>query len=54
VQDKPPEALKDSHGDPIAIDGLWALVPGNDGLGGSSDAIYSRPAPTTRRTACSA
>jgi len=51
---KPPEALQDSHGDPIAIDGLWGLVPGSGGSGGTPDRSTSRPAPTTRRTACSA
>jgi uncharacterized protein (TIGR03118 family) len=32
--------LTDSDGEPIAIDGLWALKVGNDGNGGSSDKVY--------------
>ena len=32
-------------GQPLAIDGLWGLIPGNDGLAGSSDAIYFSAGP---------
>ena len=32
--------LLDIHGNPIAIDGLWALTPGNDGRAGSADRLY--------------
>jgi uncharacterized protein (TIGR03118 family) len=32
-------------GTPVAIDGLWALIPGNDGSGGSSQAIYFSAGP---------
>jgi hypothetical protein len=32
--------LKDSHHQPIAIDGLWGLAFGNGGSGGVSDALY--------------
>ena len=37
--------LADTNGDPVAIDGLWALIPGNDGLGGSSSALYFAAGP---------
>jgi uncharacterized protein (TIGR03118 family) len=33
-------------GKPVAIDGLWALIPGNDGSGGSSTKIYFSAGPT--------
>jgi uncharacterized protein (TIGR03118 family) len=42
---KLPEALKDSHGDPIAIDGLWGLIPGNGGNGGDPGSIYFSAGP---------
>lgn len=32
--------LSDSAGAPIAIEGLWGLIKGNGGNGGSSDAVY--------------
>jgi uncharacterized protein (TIGR03118 family) len=32
--------LLGTDGDPLAIDGLWSLVPGNDGLAGLSQRIY--------------
>jgi uncharacterized protein (TIGR03118 family) len=32
--------LTDSDGEPIQIDGLWALKVGNDGNGGSSQTVY--------------
>jgi uncharacterized protein (TIGR03437 family) len=32
--------LMDTSGNPIAISGLWALIPGNGGNGGDSSAIY--------------
>jgi uncharacterized protein (TIGR03118 family) len=37
--------LRDGNGNPLAIDGLWGLSPGNDGSGGSSDAIYFTAGP---------
>ena len=37
--------LLDNNGNPIAIDGLWALTPGNDGLAGSSDRLYFTAGP---------
>jgi uncharacterized protein (TIGR03118 family) len=40
-----PEQLKDGNGDPLVIDGLWALVPGNDGNAGSSGSIYFTAGP---------
>ncbi len=33
-------------GNPLAIDGLWGLIPGNDGNGGSSAKIYFSAGPT--------
>jgi len=42
---KLPEALKDSHGDPIAIDGLWGLIPGSGGNGGDTGSIYFSAGP---------
>jgi uncharacterized protein (TIGR03118 family) len=38
-------ALTDANGDPIAIDGLWALVPGNGGAGGDAGAVYFSAGP---------
>jgi uncharacterized protein (TIGR03118 family) len=32
--------LKDPDGEPIAIDGLWALKVGNGGTGGASNTVY--------------
>ncbi len=37
--------LTDGQGNPIAIDGLWALVAGNNGSGGNSNAIYFSAGP---------
>jgi uncharacterized protein (TIGR03118 family) len=38
--------LSGVDGKPIAIDGLWGLIPGNDGSGGSSQKIYFSAGPT--------
>jgi uncharacterized protein (TIGR03118 family) len=32
--------LNDHNGQPLAIDGLWGLTPGNDGSAGNSHSIY--------------
>jgi uncharacterized protein (TIGR03118 family) len=32
--------LEDVHGDPLFIDGLWGLLPGNGGSGGTKDKVY--------------
>jgi uncharacterized protein (TIGR03118 family) len=32
--------ILDSRGDPVVIDGLWALIPGNGGTTGNSNSIY--------------
>ncbi len=37
--------LTDGTGKTVVIDGLWALTPGNDGSGGSSDKIYFTAGP---------
>jgi uncharacterized protein (TIGR03118 family) len=37
--------LSGAGGNPIAIDGLWGLIPGNDGNGGSSQKIYFSAGP---------
>jgi uncharacterized protein (TIGR03118 family) len=37
--------LRGVDGSPLVIDGLWALVPGNDGAGGSSSKIYFTAGP---------
>jgi uncharacterized protein (TIGR03118 family) len=37
--------LRGSDGKPIVIDGLWALIAGNDGNGGSSQRIYFAAGP---------
>ena len=37
--------LSGADGKPIAIDGLWGLIPGNDGSGGSSQDIYFSAGP---------
>ncbi len=34
-----------TNGQPLAIDGLWGLIPGNDGSGGSSQSIYFSAGP---------
>ena len=33
------------NGQPIAIDGLWGLIPGNGGSGGSTDSLYFAAGP---------
>ena len=33
-------ALRDTRGEPIAIDGLWSIAVGNDGAAGSSHDLY--------------
>ena len=38
--------LAGTDGEPIAIDGLWGLIPGNDMAGGSSQKIYFAAGPT--------
>ena len=35
----------DTHGNPITIDGLWGLAPGNGGNGGSKDLLYFTAGP---------
>jgi uncharacterized protein (TIGR03118 family) len=37
--------LLGSGGDPLEIDGLWGLIPGNDGGAGSTQAIYFAAGP---------
>jgi len=37
--------LQGGNGSPLDIDGLWALVPGNDGNGGNSSSIYFSAGP---------
>jgi len=37
--------LSDINGNPIVIDGLWGLIPGNDGNGGSGQNIYFSAGP---------
>ncbi len=37
--------LSGTDGKPIVIDGLWGLIPGNDGNGGSSQKIYFSAGP---------
>jgi PEP-CTERM motif len=37
--------LLDLNGDPIAIDGLWALTPGNGGMAGSEQLLYFTAGP---------
>ncbi|MGZ5003426.1 MAG: TIGR03118 family protein, partial [Chthoniobacterales bacterium] len=34
------DQLRDTNGNPIAIDGLWALVAGNNGIGFDPSSIY--------------
>jgi uncharacterized protein (TIGR03118 family) len=38
--------LSGADGKPIVIEGLWGLIPGNDGNGGSSQNIYFSAGPT--------
>jgi uncharacterized protein (TIGR03118 family) len=35
----------DASNNPLAIDGLWAISPGNDGSGGSSHLLYFTAGP---------
>jgi uncharacterized protein (TIGR03118 family) len=37
--------LNDTSGNPLSIDGLWALIPGNNGGAGSSSRIYFSAGP---------
>ena len=37
--------LKDPDGEPIQIDGLWALKVGNGGAGGATDTVYFTAGP---------
>jgi|RhiMetdeSRZDD1v2_1073273.scaffolds.fasta_scaffold03512_12 uncharacterized protein (TIGR03118 family) len=37
--------LSGANGSPLFIDGLWALIPGNDGNGGNSQSIYFSAGP---------
>lgn len=37
--------LQTTGGAPLSIDGLWALIPGNGGMGGSTDNIYFTAGP---------
>ena len=37
--------LTDSSGNPLAIDGLWAITPGNNGSGGGSGLLYFTAGP---------
>jgi uncharacterized protein (TIGR03118 family) len=37
--------LQGADGSPLFIDGLWALIPGNDGNGGNSQSIYFSAGP---------
>ena len=37
--------LMGSNGKPLTIDGLWGLIPGNDGSAGSSQSIYFSAGP---------
>jgi len=39
--------LTGADGNPITIDGLWGLMPGNDGNGGSSQDIYFSAGPNS-------
>jgi uncharacterized protein (TIGR03118 family) len=41
--------LTDGTGKTVVIDGLWALTPGNDGSGGSSERIYFTAGPDDER-----
>ena len=37
--------LDDKNGNPLVIDGLWGLITGNGGSGGSKDSIYFSAGP---------
>jgi uncharacterized protein (TIGR03118 family) len=37
--------VMDASNQPIVIDGLWAISPGNDGMGGSSHLLYFAAGP---------
>jgi uncharacterized protein (TIGR03118 family) len=37
--------LTGTHGQPLMVEGLWGLTPGNDGSGGSTQAIYFSAGP---------
>jgi uncharacterized protein (TIGR03118 family) len=37
--------LKDANGNPIAIDGLWGLIPGNGAMAGNGSEIYFSAGP---------
>ena len=37
--------LRDRHGAPLEIDGLWSIAPGNDGAAGSSHDLYFTAGP---------
>ena len=37
--------LPGANGKPLSIDGLWGLIPGNGGMGGSTDRIYFSAGP---------
>lgn len=37
--------LAGADSNPVTIDGLWGLIPGNDGMGGSSQKIYFSAGP---------
>ena len=41
----PSGSLTDANGNPIAIDGLWALTPGNNGSAGSAQDIFFSAGP---------
>jgi hypothetical protein len=41
--------LTDPDGEPIAIDGLWALKVGNGGAGGASNTVYFTAGPFDER-----
>jgi uncharacterized protein (TIGR03118 family) len=34
------DAIEDKHDRPIVIDGLWSIVPGNNGAAGTSDELF--------------
>lgn len=40
------DQLQGSDGNPLTIDGLWGLTPGNDGSAGSSNTIYFSAGPS--------
>jgi hypothetical protein len=39
------ETLVDGQGNPLVIDGLWGLLPGNGGLGGKVGTVYFTAGP---------